>query len=96
MNPVSSAMNRLFRFYYDGFRSMSWWGKRVWIIILIKLFVIFLILKIFFFQDFLSEKYSSDEQKSEICIGSINKFKIKLCLRASILPWLTGPGHNLP
>ena len=71
MNPVFSAMNRLFRFYYDGFRNMSWWGKRVWLIILIKLFVIFLILKIFFFQDFLSKKYSSDEKKSEYVLDQL-------------------------
>jgi len=65
MNSVTSAINKVIRFYFDGFGSMSWWGKRVWIIILIKLFVIFIILKIFFFQDFLQKKYSSDEQKSE-------------------------------
>jgi uncharacterized membrane protein len=71
MNPVSSAINRLFRFYYDGFRNMSWWGKRVWLILLIKLFVIFLILKIFFFQDFLSKRYSSDEKKSEYVLDQL-------------------------
>ncbi|MCK7539136.1 MAG: DUF4492 domain-containing protein [Marinilabiliales bacterium] len=39
----------MFSFYYDGFRTMSWWGNRVWVIILIKLFIMFLILKLFFF-----------------------------------------------
>jgi Na+/H+ antiporter NhaD/arsenite permease-like protein len=71
MNSVSSAMNRIFRFYYDGFRSMSWWGKRVWIIILIKLFVMFIILKIFFFQDFLQNRYDTDEQKSEYVLDQL-------------------------
>jgi hypothetical protein len=71
MKRDTSAMNRLFRFYYDGFRNMSWWGKRVWIIILIKLFVIFIILKIFFFQDFLQKKYNSDEQKSEYVLDQL-------------------------
>jgi hypothetical protein len=71
MNTVFSAMNRLFHFYYDGFSSMSWWGKRVWVIILVKLFVIFLILKLFFFQDFLSKKYSSDKQKSEYVLDKL-------------------------
>jgi hypothetical protein len=71
MKRDTSAMNRLFRFYYDGFRNMSWWGQRVWIIILIKLFVIFIILKIFFFQDFLKKKYNSDEQKSEYVLDQL-------------------------
>ena len=39
---------KIFRFYYDGFRSMTV-GKKLWIIILIKLFIMFVILKIFFF-----------------------------------------------
>jgi len=71
MNTLISAVNRLFRFYLDGFRTMSWWGKRVWIIILIKLFVIFIILKIFFFQDFLQKKYETDEQKSEYVLDQL-------------------------
>jgi uncharacterized membrane protein len=75
MDSVISAMNRLFRFYYDGFRTMSWWGKRVWIIILIKLFVIFIILKIFFFQDFLHKKYNTDEQKSEYVLDQLTNSK---------------------
>ncbi|OFY76532.1 MAG: hypothetical protein A2V46_15810 [Bacteroidetes bacterium RBG_19FT_COMBO_42_7] len=71
MNTMISAVNRLFRFYHDGFRTMSWWGKRVWIIILIKLFVIFIILKIFFFRDFLQKKYETDEQKSEFVLDQL-------------------------
>ena len=65
MNSLVSAINRVIRFYYDGFSSMSWWGKRVWMIIILKLFVIFIILKLFFFRDFLGEKHDSDGQKSE-------------------------------
>ena len=40
MHSAISAMNRLFRFYYDGFRNMSG-GEEVWIIIIIKLFIMF-------------------------------------------------------
>lgn len=62
---------KLVRFYYEGFRNMSWWGRKVWIIVLIKLFIIFFILKIFFFKDFLDRKYDNDEQKSEYILDNL-------------------------
>lgn len=71
MDSVISAINRIFRFYYEGFRNMSWWGNRVWIIILIKLFVIFMILRIFFFRDFLQKNYDSEGQKSEYVLDQL-------------------------
>ena len=42
------------RFYADGFRNMRW-GKTLWIVILVKLFIIFAILKVFFFPNHISE-----------------------------------------
>lgn len=48
-----SFLNRVFDLYYDGFRNMKL-GRTLWMIILIKLFIIFAILKVFFFPDFLS------------------------------------------
>jgi len=65
MKQYLSIINDIFRFYYDGFRNMSGWGRRVWLIILIKLFIMFAILKIFFFQDFLKENYKTDKERSE-------------------------------
>ncbi len=41
------------RFYVEGFREMTL-GRTLWLIILAKLFVMFFILKLFFFPDFLS------------------------------------------
>lgn len=66
-----SAAGRILRFYYEGFTTMSWWGKRVWIIILIKLFIIFIVLKIFFFPDFLRKNYDSDEKRSEYVLDQL-------------------------
>jgi hypothetical protein len=71
MNQTFSALNRLFSFYYDGFRNMSGWGRKVWIIIIIKVFIMFAILKIFFFQDFLKTKYDNDKQRSEYVLDQI-------------------------
>ena len=45
--------SRAFHLYYDGFRSMTL-GRTLWAVILIKLFIIFAILKVFFFPNFLS------------------------------------------
>jgi len=45
---------RAFDLYYDGFRSMKL-GKTLWAIIAIKLFIMFAILKVFFFPNFLKQ-----------------------------------------
>ncbi len=71
MKRIFSLMDRIFLFYYEGFRSMSQWGKRVWLIILIKLFIMFAILKIFFFTDFLDRKYDNDKEKSEYVLDQL-------------------------
>jgi hypothetical protein len=55
-----SFLYRVFDLYYDGFRSMRL-GKTLWAIILIKLFVIFFILKLFFFPNFLKQHAEGDE-----------------------------------
>jgi hypothetical protein len=71
MNNLFLNMNRVFRFYYDGFRNMSQWGKKVWIIIIIKLFIIFAILRLFFFQDFLNKNFDTDTGKSEYVLDQL-------------------------
>ena len=50
--------------YVDGFRSMTV-GKTLWLIIAIKLFVFFVIIKILFFPNFLSTKSDSDDGKAQ-------------------------------
>ena len=55
-----SFLYRAFDLYYDGFRNMRL-GKTLWAIILIKLFIMFAILKVFFFPNFLKEHAQGDE-----------------------------------
>ena len=45
---------RIFRFYLEGFRSMEL-GRTLWALILIKLFIMFVVLKIFFFPRYLNQ-----------------------------------------
>lgn len=55
---------RVFYFYRDGFHSMTV-GKTLWLIILIKLFIFFVIIRWIFFPNFLSSKSDSDEGKAQ-------------------------------
>jgi hypothetical protein len=71
MKSIFTFAGKVLNFYFDGFRNMSLWGKKVWIIIIIKLFVIFVILKLFFFPDILKKNYSTDEQRSEHVIEQL-------------------------
>lgn len=43
---------RAFDLYYDGFRHMTL-GRTLWAVIIVKLFIMFAILKVFFFPNFL-------------------------------------------
>ena len=54
---------RIWAFYRDGFRSMTL-GRVLWLLILIKLFVMFGILRLFFFPDVLG-RLGSDRERAE-------------------------------
>jgi len=54
---------RIFIFYYDGFKKMTW-GRKLWGIILLKLFIMFAILRLFFFPDLLKRDFDSDEERA--------------------------------
>ena len=58
-NPVT----RIWRFYADGFRSMTL-GRTLWLIIAIKLFIMFFILRLLFFPDYL-KRAAKDTGKEE-------------------------------
>lgn len=61
---IVKPLVQVFHFYSEGFRKMKL-GKTLWLIILIKLFVMFVILKLFFFPNFLNERYKNDKDKGD-------------------------------
>ncbi len=61
-NPGRKKMKKIINFYYNGFRNMTW-GWKLWRIILIKLFIMFAILRLFFFPDFLKKEFDSDAER---------------------------------
>ena len=65
---MNKPLAAVFRFYHEGFRGMKL-GKTLWLVILIKLFIMFFILRMFFFPNFLNTKFNSREQKADY-VGS--------------------------
>ncbi|MFC2739536.1 MAG: DUF4492 domain-containing protein [Prevotella sp.] len=60
-NYIKCMMSSVFHLYYDGFKNMSV-GKTLWVVILVKLFIIFFVLKLFFFPNILHEKASKGHE----------------------------------
>ncbi|HEY6915689.1 MAG TPA: DUF4492 domain-containing protein [Paludibacter sp.] len=55
---------RLYSFYRDGFRNMTV-GKTLWIVVLIKLFIMFAVLRLFFFPNYLNSNFDNDKTKAD-------------------------------
>lgn len=53
-----------FTMFRDGFKSMTL-GRTLWILVLIKLCIMFLILRPIFFPNFLNSKFKDSESKSD-------------------------------
>lgn len=57
-------LKKVWFLYYDGFRSMTV-GRSLWLIIAIKVFIMFAILRLLFFPNKLHEEYTDDAARSE-------------------------------
>lgn len=67
---MSQPLTTIYTFYRDGFRSMTV-GRTLWKIILIKLFVMFAVLKLFFFPNYLNTHFQTDEQRADHVLSQI-------------------------
>ncbi len=65
----------LVKLYNHGFSIMSKESKSLWIIAVVKLFIMFGILKMFFFKDFLKTNFESNEQRIEYLQNTLTKIK---------------------
>lgn len=70
-NQITSFLRSAWRLYADGFRQMTV-GKTLWVVILIKLFIIFFILKLFFFPDYIGN-HAEKGQEAEFVAGQTLK-----------------------
>lgn len=70
--PRQHLLKRFFSMYREGFRAMTI-GRTLWAIVIVKLIVIFGILKIFFFPDILQRDYPDDEARAEAVRTTLTK-----------------------
>lgn len=61
---TSPMLMKIYHFYRDGFRQMTV-GRTLWKIIFIKLIVMFVVLKLFFFPHFLKTNFATDQQRAD-------------------------------
>ena len=67
----SSFFYKVFDLYYEGFKNMTI-GKTLWAVIAVKLFIIFIVLKLLFFPNYVktnAEKGHEAEFVSQEVIG---------------------------
>ncbi|ECZ6120592.1 DUF4492 domain-containing protein [Campylobacter jejuni] len=64
------SISQIFNFYKEGFKNLTL-GKTLWKIIFIKLFVMFVILKLFVFDANFNSVFKSDKEKSTFVLKNL-------------------------
>ena len=62
---------KIFYFYQDGFKGMKV-GKRLWLLIFIKLLILFTLVR-YFFPDVLQEKFNTDKKRSNYVLQQLTQ-----------------------
>jgi len=65
-------LKKIYHFYYEGFKSMKL-GKSLWLLIAIKLFILFAIIKWLFFPNYLKTQFETDTQRSHYVLEQLTK-----------------------
>ena len=65
----TNFLYKVYDLYADGFRNMTL-GKTLWAVILIKLFIIFVVLKLFFFPNYIKQ-HSQEGEEAEFVSSEI-------------------------
>lgn len=66
-----SFAKRAFLLYYDGFRNLTDWGKKLWILILIKGILLFVLMKFIFFPNLLKKNFDNDTDRGNHVIENL-------------------------
>ncbi len=69
---MPQSLTNIYTFYRDGFKAMTV-GRILWRIIFIKLVVMFAVLKLFFFPNFLNTNFQTDIQRADYVLDQMNR-----------------------
>ena len=69
---IKKYLKNISNLYIDGFRRMKL-GKSLWLVIAVKLLIMFGILKVFIFDESLNSKFNTDEAKADFVISNLTK-----------------------
>lgn len=64
-------LKRVFLLYYDGFRNLTDWGKKLWILIFIKGILLFVLMKFIFFPNLLKKNFDNDTDRGNHVIENL-------------------------
>ena len=65
--------SRIWDLYSDGFKTMGPLGKKLWLLIGIKLAIMFLVLKLLFFPNYLKKNFDTEADRSKHVIENLTK-----------------------
>lgn len=57
---MKKILTTIYNFYADGFRNMTW-GRQLWWLILLKVFILFAVLRLFFFKPVFAGKSEAEK-----------------------------------
>ncbi|MDE6207045.1 MAG: DUF4492 domain-containing protein [Muribaculaceae bacterium] len=69
---MNTTLRRIADMYIDGFRNMTV-GRKLWLLIAVKVILFFAILRLFFFPNILSENYDNDADRAEAVATALSR-----------------------
>ena len=70
MSGKPLLITRIWRFYRDGFREMTT-GKSLWVLKIVKLVLIFVVMKLLFLPALLKRDYKDDDSRADAVRSSL-------------------------
>jgi len=72
LTKTSHFFIEVFRMYGSGFKNMRL-GRVLWCVILLKLLVLFLIIKPFFMANYLNSRFATEQEKADYVMQELTQ-----------------------